>query len=127
MLTAGVLCVIVSTVGIFLLNTASPVYFIVGITVVIGAAVGILSVSNQATLNAEAPDDQVGVCFGLFRTVGYIGAILAGSSLKHQFKAGATDAGLRQLAIFSLVACGLIVLFLLPLFFKKRKIGIDLE
>jgi len=127
LLITGVLCVIVSTIGIFLLNTASPVYFIVGITVIIGAALGILTVSNQATLYAEAPDDQVGVCFGLFRTVGYIGAILAGSSLKHQFKAGATDAGLHQLAIFSLVACGLIVLFLLPLFFKKRKIEIDLE
>jgi ammonia channel protein AmtB len=109
------------------LNTASPIYFIVGITVIIGAALGILTVSNQATLYAEALDDQVGVCFGLFRTVGYIGAILAGSSLKHQFKAGATDAGLHQLALFSLVACVLIVLFLLPLFFKKKKIEIDLK
>jgi MFS family permease len=127
LLTAGVLCVIVSTIGIFLLHTASPVYFIVGITIVIGAALGILTVSNQATLYSEVPDDQVGVCFGLFRTVGYIGAMLAGSSLKHQFESGATDAGLHQLALFSLVACVLIVMLLLPLFLKKRKIEIDLE
>jgi hypothetical protein len=103
------------------------VYFIVSITIIIGAALGILTVSNQATLYAEAPDDQIGVCFGLFRTVGYIGAILAGSSLKHQFKTGATDAGLHSLAFFSLIACVLIVLFLLPLFFKRRKVEIDLE
>jgi len=127
MLSTGVLCIIAATIGIFLLNTASPVYFIVSITIIIGAALGILTVSNQATLYAEAPDDQVGVCFGLFRTVGYIGAILAGSSLKHQFNAGATDAGLHSLAAFSLAACVLIVLFLLPLFFKRRKIEIDLE
>ena len=127
LLSTGVFCIIVATIGIFLLNTASPVYFIVGITIIIGAALGILTVSNQATLYAEAPDDQVGVCFGLFRTVGYIGAILAGSSLKHQFKAGATDAGLHSLAVFSLIACVLIVVFLLPLFFKRRKIEIDLE
>jgi sugar phosphate permease len=127
LMTTGVLCVIVSTIGIFMLHTASPVYFIVGITIVIGAALGILTVSNQATLYAEVPDDQVGVCFGLFRTVGYIGAMLAGSSLKHQFKSGATDAGLHQLALFSLVACVLIVALLLPLFLKRRKIEIDLE
>ncbi|HMG09555.1 MAG TPA: hypothetical protein VK609_13680, partial [Mucilaginibacter sp.] len=127
LLSTGVLCIIVATIGIFLLNTASPVYFIVSITMLIGAALGILTVSNQATLYTEAPDDQVGVCFGLFRTVGYIGAILAGSSLKHQFKAGATDTGLHSLAVFSLVACVLIVVFLLPLFFKRRKIEIDLE
>jgi MFS family permease len=127
LLTMGVLCVIISTIGIFMLHAASQVYFITGITIVIGAALGILTVANQATLYAEVPDDQVGVSFGLFRTVGYIGAMLAGSSLKHQFKSGATDAGLHQLAVFSLVACGLIVLLLLPLFLKKRKIEIDLE
>jgi len=127
LLTSGVLCIIVATIGIFLLNSVSPVYFIVGITIAIGGAIGIISVSNQATLYAEAPDDQVGICFGLFRTVGYIGAILAGSSLKQQFRAGATDAGLHSLAVFSLVACVLIVVFLLPLFFKRRKIEIDLE
>ncbi len=127
LLTAGVSCITIATIGIFMLNTVSPVYFIVGITVLIGAALGILTVANQATLYAEAPDDQLGVCFGLFRTVGYIGAILAGSSLKHQFKSGATDTGLHSLALFSLIACGLIVLFLLPLFFKKRKVQVDFE
>lgn len=127
LLTTGVLCIVGATIGIFLLNSASPVSVIVGITIVLGAAVGILTVSNQATLYAEAPDDQVGVCFGLFRTVGYIGAILAGSSLKHQFSAGATDVGLHSLASFSLIACVLIVVFLLPLFFKRRKIAVDLE
>lgn len=127
LLTVGVVCIIIAATGIFQLHTASPVYLIVGITILIGAALGILSVANQATLYAEAPDDQVGVCFGLFRTVGYIGAILAGSSLKHQFKAGATDAGLHSLAFFCLIACVLIVLFLLPLFFRRKKIEIDLE
>jgi MFS family permease len=127
LLTSGVLCVIISTIGIFLLHIASAVYFIVGITVVMGAALGILTVANQATLYAEAPEDQVGVCFGLFRTVGYIGAILAGSSLKHKFSSGATDPGLHQLAFFSLIACGLIVILLLPLFVRRKKIEIDLE
>jgi MFS family permease len=126
LLTAGVVCIIGATVGIFLLNTVSSMHFIVCITIIMGAALGILTVSNQATLYAEAPDDQVGVCFGLFRTAGYIGAILAGSSLKHQFKTGATDAGLHSLAFFSLITCVLIVLFLLPLFFKRRKIEINL-
>jgi MFS family permease len=127
LLTIGVACIIAATLGIFMLHAASSVYLIVAITVIIGAAMGILTVANQATLYAEAPDDQVGVSFGLFRTVGYIGAILAGSSLKHQFKTGASDAGLHSLALFCLIACAMIVLFLIPLFFKRRKIEIDLE
>jgi hypothetical protein len=65
------------------------------------------------------PSDRVGVSFGLYRTVGYVGAILAGSSLKHEFKSGASDAGLHSLGFYSLLACITIVLFMLPLYFKK--------
>jgi MFS family permease len=120
LLTVGILCIIGASAGLFFLSKLSPIYLITGITIIIGAALGILTIANQSTLYAEAPDDQVGVCFGLYRTVGYIGAILAGSSLKHQFKHGATDAGLHLLGVYSLIACIAIVLFMLPLYFKKK-------
>jgi MFS family permease len=125
LLTAGVLCIVVGTIGIFTLNTASSVYLILMITITMGAAIGILTVSNQATLYTEAPDGEVGVCFGLFRTVGYIGAILAGSALKFQFRTSATDSGLHSLGLLSLFACVLILLFLVPLYFKRKKVNLN--
>lgn len=127
LLTAGILCIIGASVGVFFLSRGSSMYLIMAITIVIGAALGILTIANQSTLYAEAPDDQVGVCFGLYRTVGYIGAILAGSSLKHQFKHGATDSGLHLLGFYSLISCIAIVLFMLPLYFKKKAAALDPE
>jgi MFS family permease len=120
LLTMGILCIIGASIGVFFLSKESSIYLVIGVTVIIGAALGMLTIANQSTLYAEAPADQVGVCFGLYRTVGYIGAILAGSSLKHQFNHGATDAGLHLLGFYSLIACITIVLFMLPLYFKKR-------
>ena len=123
MLTVGVICIIGTSIGMFFLNNTSPVYGIVIITAVIGVAVGILNVSNQLTLFAVAPADQVGVSFGLYRTVGYIGAIIAGSAIKHSFKNGATDVGLHSLSLYSLISCATIVLFMLPLYFKSLKLS----
>lgn len=121
LLSIGVLCIIATAVGIFDLDSGSSPYLIVAITTLIGAAAGILTVANQATLYDEAPDDSLGICFGLFRTVGYIGAIVAGTALKFQFKTGASDKGLHSLALMALLACLVIVTFLVPLFFKRKK------
>lgn len=120
LLTLGIICIISASIGVFFLSKESSIYFVIGTTIIIGAATGILTIANQSTLYAEAPEGQVGVCFGLYRTVGYIGAILAGSSLKHQFKYGATDAGLHLMGFYALIACIAIVLFMLPLYFKKK-------
>ncbi|WP_346068294.1 MFS transporter [Sphingobacterium siyangense] len=127
LLSMGIACIIAATVGIFTLDSTSSIYVILTITITIGAAMGILTVANQATLYAEAPENAVGVCFGLFRTVGYIGAILSGTALKYQFKTGATDKGLHSLAFMALFACLAIILFLLPLFFKRKKIELKTE
>ncbi len=120
LLSIGALCIAISSVGIYTLDSSSPTYLIIIITTTIGAAMGILTIANQATLYSEAPDDSIGVCFGLYRTVGYIGAILSGTALKFQFKAGATDKGLHALALMALLACLLVFLFLIPLYFKRK-------
>ena len=124
-LTIGVVCIIGASFGVFYLRNTSPDYVVIIVTVIIGAALGILTVANQATLYAEAPDGQVGVSFGLYRTVGYIGAIVSGTSLKFQFKNGATDAGLHSLAVYAIACCILIILFMLPLYFKRRKTQLE--
>jgi len=120
LLTIGVLFIIGASVGLFFLDKTSSGLLVIGLSILIGAALGILTIANQATLYVAAPDDQVGISFGLYRTVGYIGAIVAGSTMKHEFNQGATDAGLHVLGAYSLITCVIIVLFMLPLYFKKK-------
>lgn len=121
LLIFGTLCITAATCGLFFLNHNSPVISVMGTAVLIGTAIGLLTIANQGTLYAEAPANQTGTSFGLFRTVGYIGAIVAGSRLKHEFHNGATDQGLHQLTVYGLVACAIIILFMLPAIFKKMK------
>jgi len=123
MLSVGIVCIIGTSLGMFFLTKSSPIYAIVALTGILGAALGIVTIANQLTLLAVAPANQVGVSSGLYRTVGYIGAILAGSAIKHSFKDGATDAGLHTLGIYALISCITIVLFMLPLYFKKRSLA----
>jgi MFS family permease len=123
LLTIGIVCIIGTSLGMFFLTQASPVFAIVALTAILGAALGIVTIANQLTLLAVAPSGQVGVSSGLYRTVGYIGAILAGSAIKHSFKDGATDAGLHALGFYALISCITIVLFMLPLYYKKRSLA----
>ena len=121
LLIFGTLCITAATCGLFFLDHNSPVISVMGTAVMIGTAIGLLTIANQGTLYAEAPANQTGTSFGLFRTVGYIGAIVAGSRLKHEFHNGATDLGLHQLTVYGLVACAIIILLMLPTIFRQMK------
>ncbi len=120
LLTIGILGIICTSAAIFFVGKDSPIFMITVIMVLIGASNGILGIANQATLYAESPSSQTGVSFGLFRTVGYIGAILAGSSLKYQFQHGANDAGFHLVGLYALIGSVMIVVFMLPLYFMKK-------
>ncbi len=122
LLLYGTLCVIGASAGLFLLNTQTSGVLIIGITILIGLSIGVLTIANQATLYEASPPYRTGISFGLYRTVGYIGAIFSTSQLKHEFRQGATDPGLHALAFYALIACVAIVVFLLPtLAYAKRK------
>lgn len=120
LLLYGTICVIGVAFGLLSFSKTSSIGQIVFVTIIMGAGTGLLSIANQFTLYKEAPASAVGVSFGLYRTVGYIGAILAGSSLKHQFSKSANDQGMHVLGIYALGACLMIVVFMLPLFFKRK-------
>ncbi|RFS21815.1 MFS transporter [Chitinophaga silvatica] len=120
LLIIGTASIAFATSGLFLINAQASLWIALITSVLIGIAIGVMTIANQATLYAAAPLDQVGISFGLFRTVGYFGAIIAGSRLKHEFKAGATDVGLHQLAIYSLIAAMVIILLLIPILKNKQ-------
>jgi len=121
LLVYGTLCLATAAVCLMLLTQQTPVILVVGITLMVGLAIGILTIANQNTLNAETPPEQTGISFGLFRTAGYLGAIFAGSQLKQHFSGGTTDHALHALAVLTIIACGIVALFLIPAFTAHRK------
>ncbi len=106
---------------IFLLNQTVPIWIITLIIMFTGVPVGVNLMANQLSLGAEAPANQIGISFGLYRTFGYLGAIVSGAQLKTIFHKGATDTSLHLLGWFSLVSC--ILLVILYLFSLRKRQG----
>jgi len=118
----GVAILIAVCGGLFLLNAQIPLAMVMGIGIIAGLAEGTNIIANQSLLNAEAPLAQKGVSFGLFRTAAYIGAILSGSQLKTSFKNGVTDQSFHHLSFYISIACGLLLLLLVPLLLRKKQL-----
>jgi MFS family permease len=116
----GVVSIVTACFCLLGLRYSTPVWEIVGISLLMGVAVGINLIANQASLNAEAPKDQKGVSFGLYRTFGYLGAIISGSQLKTVFHNGVTDGSFHQLGKYAIVSCIIIVILFIPLWIKRE-------
>jgi MFS family permease len=125
--TLGVILLIITCGGIFLLNGAIPLPMVICIGIIAGAAEGTNIIANQSLLNKEAPLAQKGVSFGLFRTFAYIGAILSGTLLKTIFQDGVTDQSFHRIGFFIAIACILLAVLLIPLMLKKRKLRLDIQ
>jgi len=94
--------------------------------VIVGCADGINMIANQSLLNQEAPSEQKGVSFGLYRTAGYIGAIISGSQLKIVFIHGVTDTAFHRLGYFALISAFILIILLIPLFMMKKNAVIEM-
>lgn len=116
----GVVVLLTACGGLFLLHQNTPVYFIILFALVMGMADGINIVANQALLNAESPLAQKGVSFGLFRTFGYLGAIISSTQLKTLFHNGITDASFHHIAYYALCSCGALAILLVPLKLREK-------
>lgn len=116
----GVGCMLLACTGLYFINEAASLFYVLGVIMCMGTAEGTNLVSNQALLNKEAPAAQKGVSFGLSRTFGYLGAITSGVQLKILFHSGITDEKFHQLGNTALYSCIVIVLLLIPVW-KNRK------
>ena len=76
---------------------------------------GINMIANQSLLNKEAPLAQKGVSFGLYRTAGYIGAIISSTQLKTLFHSGVTDDAFHKVGFFVVGASFLLLILLWPI------------
>jgi MFS family permease len=119
----GVFFMLITCGGMFLLNKEISVMMIVAFTIVMGIAEGLNLIANQALLNAEAPLDQKGVSFGLYRTFSYLGAIISGSQLKVLFHSGINQAKFHQLSYTAFYSCLLLAVLLIPLARKSFRKG----
>jgi MFS family permease len=116
----GVLVLLLACTALFMLTEHTPILFFVLFTLIMGTADGINLIANQALLNSETPLDKKGVSFGLFRTFGYIGAIVSSTQLKTLFSNGITDHNFHQIGYYTFGSCVALVLLLGPLFFRKK-------
>jgi MFS family permease len=114
----GVGAMVIASLAVISFNGAMSLPLITGFLLIVGIADGINMIANQSLLNREAPPDQKGVSFGLYRTAGYLGAIISGSQLKVVFHNGVTDAAFHQIGYYSLISSFLLLILLIPLTLK---------
>ena len=91
------------------LHAGSPIWFLVGITVVFGVPQGLTSLALQNSVYHQADPERVASSAGLLRTSGYLGAILASSATAAFFPERADTPGMHHLTWFMLTVA---VLFL---------------
>jgi MFS family permease len=115
----GVGAMLIASLAIISFNAAMSLPVITGLLLIVGIADGINMIANQSLLNDEAPSDQKGVSFGLYRTAGYLGAIISGSQLKVVFHDGITGLAFHHIGYYALLSAFLLLILLIPLFTLK--------
>lgn len=118
---SGVITISIASASLFLLDVHAPVILILLVALLSGLSIGINIMANQTSLSAEAPPDQTGVSFGLYRTFGYLGAIVSGMQMKSFFKGGVTDERFHLCAWYAVFSCVLLVILTLVKPARKRK------
>ena len=102
------------SVGLLLVDGASPVWMIVAAFTLFGVTLGTFSTATQAAVYIQAPAEQIGTAAGLQRTAQYIGAIAAASLLASIYGQRASDHGLHSLAAAAAALSA--ILFIVTLF-----------
>lgn len=110
-LLAAAVSALLASAGALFLTSATPLVWVVAITVVYGVTTGTTTIGNQAALYAQVGADQTGTAAGLFRTFGYAGSIASAALTSTVFRTHVTDAGLHRIAAI-LVAVGAVVLLM---------------
>ena len=102
-LVTGSLVQIAGCAALLLIDSASPIWLLAVIGLVLGIPQGLNGLANQNALYAQADPARMGSSAGLLRTFMYLGAIVASAATGVFFKHGAGTPGLHDLAVFMLV------------------------
>ncbi len=121
-LVVGSAAQIISCAMLLLLHSGSPIWLLVGVSMIVGIPQGLNSLANQSALYHQADPARIGSAAGLLRTFMYLGAMVASAATGGFFGPRADTHGLSELATFTLVVA---VLFLVVTLADRslRRIG----
>jgi len=102
-LVVGSLLQVVVCLGLLTFTDGTPVWMIVALSVLVGVPNGLINLANQNALYHQADPARIGASSGLFRTFGYLGAIIASLGNGTFLAERADTAGLHDLAVFLLL------------------------
>ena len=108
---------VVSCALLVLLGTASPVWALAAVGVVVGVPQGLNGLANQNALYEQADPARMGSSAGLLRTFMYLGALLAAAANAAVYRGGADTGGPHHLGMLLLVVSALL---LLVTFFDRK-------
>ncbi|HEX3590081.1 MAG TPA: MFS transporter [Pseudonocardiaceae bacterium] len=103
---------VVGSLGVVFLGAATPIVWIVIVTLVFGITLGTTASGNQTTLYAQADAAQIGTASGLLRSFGYIGSIASSAIISVAFHSRIDDPGLHRIG-WIMVAVSVVGLLLL--------------
>ncbi|HEX6500477.1 MAG TPA: MFS transporter [Micromonosporaceae bacterium] len=121
-LVVGSLAQIAACAALLLTRSASPIWLLVGITVLVGVPQGLNGLANQNALYHQADPARIASSAGLLRTCGYLGALIASAATAAFFARHADTSGLHHLSLFLLVV-GVLLLAATLLDRSLRRVG----
>ncbi len=107
---SGAALVAAAAVGVFITDL-SPIWVLIGMSLLVGLTNGLGGFANQATLYIETPAEEIAVGSGLLRTSTNLAAIFSSSVIGLSFGPVATDAGLHVLSL-ALAGVGVLIVLL---------------
>lgn len=97
-LIIAAVCCLAGAGAVLLLDTSTPLVWVIIATLLFGVTLGTGASANQTALYTQVPAEQIGTASGLFRTFGYLGSIASSAILSLTFHAGVSDHGLHLTA-----------------------------
>ncbi|HEY2296110.1 MAG TPA: MFS transporter [Jatrophihabitans sp.] len=112
-LVVGVCAQLAGCVLLLMLHGGSAIVLLVVVALVFGLPQGLNSLANQNAVYYQADAARLASSSGLLRTFTYLGAIVASALNGAFFGATADTAGLHDIAVFLIVASGLLLVLVL--------------
>jgi len=112
-LLVGAVGQIVACGLMLVLDSGSPLWIPVLISMICGLPQGLNSLANQNAVYFQADPARIGAAAGLLRTFTYLGAMVSAAATGAFFSDGANTAGLHDLAVFLLAVAVLLLVLVL--------------
>jgi sugar phosphate permease len=108
---------LVATLGVQLLDDATPVLLVVAFSLLLGVPNGFNNLGLQTALYEATPEGRTGSSGGLFQTFRYLGAITATATIGVLFDHDLSSHGLHRLGL--VMTAGAVLVLVLALLVRR--------